>query len=132
MDTRLVPLRVPSGWAVLLNHFAEEDPVVVGDSIINDLYFSEDILWIHSMRLAGDNFELELEGYSLDLGWYPASDPNGKYKLRFMRRNWENIIVETESVNRQEIRAVAELCLSLASEGIEDAELSRKIAEFKS
>ncbi|MNI35050.1 hypothetical protein D3C73_890610 [compost metagenome] len=72
MSLRLVPLRIPSGWKVVLNDFTESSP----EKFIDDDYehrweFKEDIL-----RLEND-YKQQL----IDLGWYPEFQADGMKSL---------------------------------------------------
>ena len=74
---KLVPLEIPMGWEMKKNHFFDVKPVVQEGAKRLEYPFHEDILWARN----------ELFGFSIDLGWYPDSDPNGAYTLLLLRLN---------------------------------------------
>ncbi|MFD2330796.1 hypothetical protein ACFSR7_16205 [Cohnella sp. GCM10020058] len=72
MPLPLVPLKIPEDWTVVWNHFTESEP----ENFINKGYihkdeFQEDIFY----------FRNEEKRRILDLGWYPAHKPSGRYRL---------------------------------------------------
>ncbi|WP_409340306.1 hypothetical protein [Paenibacillus sp. MBLB4367] len=111
MTLKLVPLRVPSGWRVSFNEFTEAN----SDSFIDENHehlweFKEDLL----------QFEYE-DKRTLDLGWYPGFNPQGKYKLVLNnstnkeQSDWENPIYVFESRNNKEIIEKIEFVLNEVS-----------------
>ncbi|NRF95625.1 hypothetical protein HQN89_32865 [Paenibacillus frigoriresistens] len=106
-----MPLRVPSGWKIIFNEFTKTD----SDSFVDDNHehlweFKEDIL----------QFEYE-EKRTLDLGWYPEFNPQGKYKLVLIdstnkeQPDWENPIYIFESRKTKEIIEKIEFVLNAVS-----------------
>lgn len=70
----LQPLRIPTGWAIEWNTFLEVDPTFeMGD--MGSIGFGEDLLHAVNKHTA----------VLLDLGWYPAGDPEGEYRLVAVR-----------------------------------------------
>lgn len=133
MSNKLVPLTIPSGWAVIHNSFGDEDPVVSNGSIINDEFYNEDLLSIEPIQFNGTNWVTARNGYAFDLGWYPESDPEGCYRLVLLREDWNNTVVQFESKERHEISQVIKQCFELILQGINDKEISQYIEiEFKS
>lgn len=66
------PLRIPAGWNVVQNNFIEISPSeVISDDGQLDYPFVEDILQLQNNHLR----------MTLDLGWYPDSDPAGQFRL---------------------------------------------------
>lgn len=124
MSASLVPLRIPNGWAVITNHFGDEDPIVRDGHIVNDLYYCEDLLSIESIKHEGGLWVNNVDGHAIDLGWYPDSNPEGKYRLVVMRRDWNNVLVKVESTDRHVIRVAIERCLEMITQGVEDQEIS--------
>jgi hypothetical protein len=99
MNIKLVPLRVPSGWKVRFNEFAETD----SDSFVDE---DHEHLW----EFKEDILQLEYEEKrTLDLGWHPEFNPEGKYKLLLIdstnkeQPDWENPIYFFESRKTKEI-----------------------------
>lgn len=70
----LQPLRIPSGWEVILNKFSEID---VEDWSVDDenwMDLTEDITYL---RRKGRRHEI-----GIDLGWYPDTDPKGAFHVK--------------------------------------------------
>lgn len=63
----LQPLRISTGWFVSYNMFSEYDP---------DIDDEDD-----SDELCEDMLQLKNNNLLIDLGWYPAGDIKGSYKL---------------------------------------------------
>lgn len=125
MSNKLVPLSIPSGWAVIHNSFGDEDPVVSDGSIINDEFYNEDLLSIEPIQFNGINWVTDQNGYALDLGWYPESDPEGCYRLVVLRGDWNNVVVQFESKQRYEISQVIKQCFDLIIQGVDKQKFSR-------
>ena len=123
MNTVLMPLRIPSTWAILHNSFGDEDPIVRDESIVNSEYYNEDLLWIQRIQPTSTNWVTDPNGHILDLGWYPDADPKGTYRITLIRGNWSNELLKYESKERQKIRAIIERCLDLIIQGIGDQEI---------
>ena len=127
MYTKLVPLKIPGGWAVIHNSFGDEDPVLLNGAIVNDEFYNEDLLSIERLQFNGTDWVSAQKGYVLDLGWYPESDPQGCYRLTLLRGDWNNVVVRFESREREKIRAVIERCFDLVTQGVDDQDISRLI-----
>jgi hypothetical protein len=127
MSVKLVPLRIPSTWAVIHNSFGAEDPIVNNGSIVNDEYYNEDLLVIERIHFDGEKWATGLNEHILDLGWYPEADPEGCYRFTLIRGNWDNILVTFESKDRQKIKAVIENSLAMITQGIGDEDIERLI-----
>jgi hypothetical protein len=87
-----------AGWTVEFNNFFECNPEDCEDfwSI-----FNEDLL-----QLKNNKFDL-----TIDLGWCPDGDPNGKYILYFIiHGNWRNPLEVFESRSTKDIVDKIELC----------------------
>ena len=83
--------------------------VVKGGVIQNDEFYKQDLLQIAEMRLRRGRWELDPEGFVLDVGWLPDLDPNGTYKLAIVRHgNWQEPYKEVLSRSASEIRAALE------------------------
>jgi hypothetical protein len=86
------PLRIHSGWSVVINGFMEWDPLKVSpdDEDIWLSIFTEDIFYIHYD-----------EKYGLDLGWYPEADPNGEFVLQLVtHKDFESLLtIETRNLH---------------------------------
>jgi hypothetical protein len=127
MYKQLVPLRIPSGWAIVHNSFGDVDPVICDGVIANNEFYNEDLLSIESILFDGESWATDKSGYLLDVGWYPDSDPQGSYRLTLLRGGWDNIIAELKSIEREKIREWIEVCLDLILQGIEGEALLRLI-----
>jgi hypothetical protein len=111
---RLVPLRIPSGWAVEFNNFAELDPPETLSAEDRDAYLSQDLLAIRSM--ARDDWPSS--GYVLFVGWYPDGDPAGSYALRLSGAGaGSGGEVHLDTVHAEIVRDAIELCLHRLNEG---------------
>jgi hypothetical protein len=112
----IIPLKIPSGWAILNNNcFNDAEMIVVNGSIQNDASFKEDILSISQIAYVDEKYKVLENGYWLDLGWYPDSNPSGSYKLVLFRDNWNNKMIEFKSKNKVEIQAAINNLLYLFS-----------------
>jgi len=127
MYTKLVPLKIPGGWAVIHNSFGDEDPVLLNGAIVNDEFYNEDLLSIERLHFNGTDWVMAQNGHVLDLGWYPESAPQGCYRLALLRGDWNNVVVRFESREREKIRAVIERCFDLVTQGVDDQDISRLI-----
>jgi hypothetical protein len=96
---RLVPLRIPAGWTVIANTFAElDDPGAL----------SEEEQRAH---LAQDLLQLRAGALILDLGWVPEGDPAGHYRLELVRDNWNETLLRLEQPSAAFMRDAVDLCL---------------------
>ena len=110
---KLIPLRIPQGWAVLENSFYDEEMKLGEDGLIeNYLAFKEDILWIQKSTYNNEKtYFVDMKGYSLDLGWYPDMDPKGEYKVVLLKGDWNNVLLEFKSTEKARIVKFIEACL---------------------
>ncbi|MCA1993416.1 MAG: hypothetical protein LDL41_15455 [Coleofasciculus sp. S288] len=127
MYRQLVPLSIPSGWAIIYNSFGDEDPIISNGSIVNDEFYGEDLLSIEPIRFNGTNWITDRTGYAFDLGWYPESDPDGCYRLTLIRGDWNNVVIQFESKKRHEVSQVIKQCFDLIAQGVDEQEISRLI-----
>ncbi|MBG9794970.1 hypothetical protein ABD76_21645 [Paenibacillus dendritiformis] len=115
---RLMPLRIPQGFAVGYNKFYDVDPEMAVDSDMlgNWTYFTEDLLQIDKMALHQGRWEIPREDKCIiDLGWYPDSSREGQYRLVIANEAWE-IYKEFSSRDRYVIRDTLEAWLMELSE----------------
>lgn len=108
-DIRLQPLSIPSGWHIVHNHFCNVNP---GENIYIDGLPDGDVweLFLQDLFLL-ENSYLKL---SLDLGWVPEADPNGRYKLTLLKdTNWDNPIASYKSPSKNEIVKIIDSWLHL-------------------
>jgi hypothetical protein len=106
-------LRIPTGWAVVHNTFGDEDPILADNRILNDEYYSEDLLSLQQIAFTNSGWQAKTDGFLVDLGWYPSGSPQGRYRLVLLKGDWDHIVLDFSSRKRQEIRGVIESCLDL-------------------
>jgi hypothetical protein len=95
--TSRVELSIPDGWEVVFNNFGDVDPVVSDGTIVDDGFFQESLLWIRQVDATD---VAPPDGYGLYLGWFPESDPDGAYRLSFIKGEWDNMVVDHYEVQR--------------------------------
>ncbi|AMW31309.1 MAG: hypothetical protein P5702_07535 [Limnospira sp. PMC 1291.21] len=116
MSVQLVPLHIPSGWAILHNSFGDVDPVIEHGYIINGEFFNENLLSAKPIEFNGTDWVTVGDGYLLQLGWYPEYRPEGCYRLTVSQGSGDQkIVVKYESKEREEIRQVLQRCLGWVS-----------------
>ena len=100
MTTELMRLRVPQGWTVSFNRFLEfTDGYDFGD-------LTEDLL---QMSAGPDS-------YTIDLGWYPDSDPGGRYGLTVVLPDFSGEqIVRVDHRDQYVIRDALEACAAVVT-----------------
>lgn len=126
---RLMPLLVPGGWIVIKNNFVDEDFIVENGRIVNESYFSEDLLSIEKATLKEGLWQNDLNGFCLDLGWLPEADPSGAFHFSFLSGNWENILFQVRSTDRYYIKQVIERCLWYGTLNLSADEIRRRLEE---
>ncbi|OAS21567.1 hypothetical protein [Paenibacillus oryzisoli] len=111
MSLKLVPLCVPTGWKVRFNEFTDID----SDSFVDE---NHEHVWEFKQDLLQFVYE---ENRTLDLGWYPEFNPEGKYKLVLIdsmneiQPDWENPTYVFESRKSKEIIEKIEFVLNEVS-----------------
>lgn len=123
MYPKLVPLNIPSGWAVTHNSFGDEDPFIQDGRIINEQFYSENLLVIQSLQLNGTDWMINRNGYTLKLGWYPHANPNGGYRLNLVQGADQSEGIEFTATSRDKIRQMIERCFHLIQQGVEQEEI---------
>lgn len=117
-------LALPLGWAILDNKFEDEDPIIVDGELVNWHCFVEDLLWIQQVSMdPNDPRQLRYGDYSIDLGWYPDSDPEGSYRLVVLWKGWDNLLLDHRTRDRFEIQLWIERSLQALTEGIPHGQL---------
>jgi hypothetical protein len=110
---RLVPLRIPAGWTVIVNSFAEiDDPRALTDAEREAL-------------LAQDLLQLRAGELILDLGWSPEGDPSGRYRLELVRGDWDDTLLRVEHPSAEFMRNAIDLCLGELARDADPASLQR-------
>lgn len=103
--------------------------IVVDGEIQNNLSFKEDILSIVETRYGVDGYYIHTDGYWIDLGWYPDSDPSGNYKIILFKKNRDNTMLQYKSVNKKKIQLAINKMLEFFS-NINEEQESKAIAKF--
>ena len=127
---KLIPLRIPQGWTVLENSFYDDEEIIIGKDgwIENYLAHKEDILCIQKSTYNNEKgYFIDMDNYTIDLGWYPDMDPKGAYKLVLLKSSWDNRLLEFKSKDKEEIKRVLEACLDhLSHLEFDKSEILRK------
>lgn len=97
----LMRLRFPGNWRVVANAFADVAPRSGEDGRLPRL-FAETMLSLE--RRIGCYEPSSEPDYQVDLGWFPARDPNGKYRLTLRSNAPDEVLSELESADRFVIR----------------------------
>ena len=101
----LQPLRIPSGWTIMINKLEDIEPEELSPEDKIWLYaYTEDILYMYTNMSRKKNKKLETQTLVIDLGWYPDSEPKGTFRLlAILNDNWENPLLEFSSRNKKEV-----------------------------
>jgi hypothetical protein len=77
----LLPLRVPSGWAILFNILADMPDVSKLSSKDRENWLSDDIFSAVTLKLdpRADGWLTWLDGPRIDVSWRDPADPEGRY-----------------------------------------------------
>ena len=110
----LIPLKIPSGWALTYNQFVDE-PAQINEngSIENWDAYKESLLQIQRLDLKDGAHYIPETTLLIDLGWTPEATASGAFKLALVIKNpnndmdWEPIS-EFNSQDRYEIQAKIE------------------------
>lgn len=119
MYLKLVPLHIPSGWAVVHNAFGDEDPLVRNGWIANTHFYNENLLLIQPIKFEKTSATLDTKGYTFKLGWYPHGNPHGSYQFSLWKQDFTGPVVHYESRTRDIIRQVIQGCFQLIGREIE-------------
>ena len=109
----VVSLRIPTGWWVAKNDFYDLSPEVLDGNLSPAGVFVQDILSIERWR-GGTPVSPE-QDFVLDLGWYPDGDPEGRYRLVLLRKNWDHVLQTFESRDRYAIQRTLDRWLELCN-----------------
>ncbi|NJR67254.1 MAG: hypothetical protein HC771_00285 [Synechococcales cyanobacterium CRU_2_2] len=126
MYEKLFSIKIPGGWAVTHHAFGDVDPVVNDGVIVNDEFYSEDLLVIEPLRFDGGGWVVDQSGYAFDLGWYPEANPEGFYRLTLLKGGWDDVIVQFQSRDRHQVHRLIEQCFSWVAQGAGDEEIARQ------
>jgi hypothetical protein len=125
----LMPLRVPAGWLVAKNHFADEIPRVENDRIANETYFNEDLLSMEQTVYTPAGWKADPAGFCVDLGWQPEADPGGAYRLVIFRGDWDHVAYRFRSTDRQLIANIINRCLWYVNLGMAFDKINERLTE---
>lgn len=82
---KLMPLRIPQGWSIYLNHFTETDIESLDPDCDDDwLFLVQDISLFRRFEVKG-KYNIDI-----DLGWYPEGEPSGSFKIYVIKNyDWD-------------------------------------------
>jgi hypothetical protein len=127
-----VPLRIPAGWVICKNFFDDQPLAECSENELDFLY-DDEILVIEQAawgkRGRGEFWAAIPEGYILDMGWVPAGDPNGSFRLQFLKGNWDNVLYQFFSREHAVMARKIEQCLDYVDQGYEGEDLKCRLAE---
>jgi hypothetical protein len=126
---RLMPLRVPDGWMVIKNQFADEDPIIENGRISNETSFTDDLLSIEKVTYTEGRWQNDSRSFCLDLGWVPGADSRGAFRLSFLKGDWNNVLFQVSASDRYYIRQVIERCLAYGTLNLPNDEIARRLKE---
>ncbi|MGF1491678.1 MAG: hypothetical protein ACFBSC_04335 [Microcoleaceae cyanobacterium] len=136
MSGKLFPLSVPSGWAIVHNTFADEDPIIQNGWIVNSHAYNEDLLLIRPIRFEQGAWQSDPQGYSFRLGWYPHSNPHGGYRLIVHQGqeidNNSDARVQYDSPHRQSIGQAIASCFKQIQDGYTTEQIQQQLQASKS
>lgn len=127
MYSKLVPLNIPSGWAIVHNAFGDEDPLIRDGGIVNSHFYNENLLVIKPINLEGTSSSIDQQGYTFQLGWYPHGNPNGCYRFTLLKGDVEGAVFQYESREREAIRRAIERCFQLITKGVRAENIETEI-----
>ena len=131
MPAKLVPLNIPSGWAVLHNSFGDEDPYIHEGWIANHESYNESLLSIQPLKLHENNWEIDPEGYRIELGWYPSCNPQGCYCLQLFKGLDNPIVYEYKSQKRQAVSEAINQYFRLILQELEPEQIQQDLSRQK-
>jgi|GEM_PF-1061365 len=130
MSRELVPLRVPSGWAVIFNIFVEIPDRADLTAQEIDSFLTEDILSIEQLRLAGPHWETDPEGTLIDLSWSDSGSIDGEYVLTVVPTGWDGPTATLRDDDQELIRTAIELVFTEVRAGRTTAELTVSLQQL--
>ena len=79
----LIPLHIPSGWAICYNQFIDEDPIIQENSeqFKNWDTYKESLLQIMRLDIKNGSHFIPKKTILIDLGWTPEASIHGSFKL---------------------------------------------------
>jgi hypothetical protein len=113
---RLVPLRVPAGWAVRFNHFVEAEPPALGRP--DPEWPQGDLLCIEQVPADGESAP-----WWMGLSWIERD--GGYFRLLLRRDGSDRIFKRFVARDREEVRITLESWLDTLSATRDDRALRR-------
>ncbi|WP_330454931.1 MULTISPECIES: hypothetical protein [unclassified Streptomyces] len=126
---KLMPLRVPAGWAILFNTFVEFPPHEPPTPAEIEAFRGEDILSAQRIIYTDDGWKVDMSAHVIDLGWYPGGDADGRYRLCLARDGWNDIPVQFEHRDCYVIRNAFDTLTRMLSEGKRLSLIARVLAD---
>jgi hypothetical protein len=108
----LVPLRVPGGWQIQHNIFAEADPLVEDGEFVNSYLFIQDLLYFRTGEQLPEDAALHIS-----LGWYPDEEIDGHFQLELLKGDAPEALDLYDSRSYADVRAVLERWLADGAAG---------------
>ncbi|MFC8624798.1 hypothetical protein [Streptomyces anulatus] len=126
---KLMPLRLPPGWALIFNIFVEfpADEPPTAEEV--GIFHSEDILSAQRIRYTDRGWEVDMSDHVIDLGWYPGGDPSGTYRLSLVQNNWDDVHVQFEHRDCYVIQKAMDTVTRMLSEGKKPEFIARVLAD---
>ncbi|MEJ3745003.1 hypothetical protein WEI85_17115 [Actinomycetes bacterium KLBMP 9797] len=126
----LVPLRVPAGWLVEYNTFVEfrpDRPPTVDDYL---WHHTEDLLQIRSCKVVDGAWQVDPDGFLVDLGWYPDGEPTGAYRLVVVRPDFRgDTVIEVSHRKQSVIRQAIETCIAGITNGAAVSAIAEEVRD---
>ncbi|MFF3911947.1 hypothetical protein ACFYZB_00480 [Streptomyces sp. NPDC001852] len=113
-----MPLRIPSGWAVVFNKFVELPPPAEVTPEDRDAYLSQDILSMMKTAYSGEGWRTQANSLIIDLGWYVPAGSDGFYRLCVLRGSWDDVLITVEDADQYVVRDRIDLILERLSNGV--------------
>ena len=101
----LQPLRIPSGWHVVLNELVAISPGDFGTSPDTQFWFKEDIFQAINRS----------SNCVLDVGWYPEFNPKGNYRILVVELKAGIEVADSwaDPIEQRKIRTLPELVATI-------------------
>jgi hypothetical protein len=125
-----MPLRLPSGWAVVFNNFVEfsdDSPPTDADF---EAYRDEDLLSVEAVSFDGKVWRTDESGLLIDVGWYPAGDPAGSYRLALVRGGWDDVPARFEHRNCYVVKEAIDLVVGMLARGSTPEEVAELLDDL--
>jgi len=133
----LVPLRIPSNWAIRKNWF-DYTPLAECKDNESFFFYSDECLVIEQIffNSSGGYWSTKPGGYLIDLGWIPSRSPNGAFHLEIVKAKANpsiayerEIIYEFVSSSHDSIRHKIEQALELINQELPADAIQQTLAK---